>query len=392
MAWIDHYREASFRNIKFYVPVHEGSGGRRNAVHEFPNQDIPYVQDMGGRAKKFTIEARIYEPNYMTTRDDLIEALDKGGSGKLVHPYLGTLYVSCNNYSFSERAEDGGMVVFSIEFIQSGELTFPKSVLDTVADVASKKLTALEKAKAALAAAYDIINQPHSIAQNAIDTINNGLSLIEDSKRVVGAAASFKADIETVKGKVLQLAYDVISLGQDIADLVTFGTNITDDYPADSDNARRQFDEMKLVWDFEPEESFTAVDPGIVFSQFLQFNAIINALGLLSIMEFDSYDEAIAAREEVFIKLEKVIVNITHDEFYISIVDLQTAVSKDIETRGATLARLSNHFLPVSLPAIVVSYDLYGNIDKESDIINRNKVGNPNFVPGGRDIEVLVYV
>ena len=84
MAWIDNYRQASFRNISFYVPSHEAAGGRRTVVHEFPNSDIPYAQDMGGKAKRFRIEARIYGEDYIIGRawcSSDLEVLPAEGQG-----------------------------------------------------------------------------------------------------------------------------------------------------------------------------------------------------------------------------------------------------------------------------------------------------------------------
>ena len=88
MGWIDRYRQAEFRNIKFYIPNVEGQGGRRNVVHELPERDTPFVQDLGRKGRRFSIEAYVIGENYDIQRDSLITVLERKGSGKLIHQLL----------------------------------------------------------------------------------------------------------------------------------------------------------------------------------------------------------------------------------------------------------------------------------------------------------------
>ena len=41
------------------------------------------------------------------------------------------------------------------------------------------------------------------------------------------------------------------------------------------------------------------------------------------------------------------------------------------------------------MPSLALSYALYGNIDHSDEIVARNKVQHPGFVPGGIQLEVL---
>jgi prophage DNA circulation protein len=46
-----------------------------------------------------------------------------------------------------------------------------------------------------------------------------------------------------------------------------------------------------------------------------------------------------------------------------------------------------------SMPALVLAYSKYKNIDREQDILNRNKIliPHPAFMPGGETIKILSY-
>lgn len=389
MAWSDNYRQAKFRTAYFVVPGHDLSGGSRGAVHEFPKKDIPYVENMGKRVKQFSLEAFIIGDDYMVDRDLLITELDKG-FGKLVHPYYGTIDVFCQSYTVRETDTENGIVRFTIQFVQSGALTFPNTVIDTVKNVSVKKTAAISASKSAFAKEYSLLKVPFSVSQNSINTVNMGISAIETAKKSVSTASDYKRKLDTNKGKVIQLAYDALDLGQEIADLITFGTNEEDSSSARADNALIRFNEMRELWEFVPEDILVEDDPSMVFATFMQINAIINAMGLISLMEFKSLDDAIAIRDQVFVKLETLILDITDDELYVKLYELQTSVTHDVDIRGTNLARLGEYTLNNSLPALVVSHDLYGNIDFEQDIIDRNKIEHPLFVTGCKTIEVLI--
>lgn len=391
MAWLDNFRQAKFRNAEFFVPSAENSGGRRGAVHEFPKRDEPYVEDMGKKAKSFEIDAYVLGEDYFTARDALVEALDAPGAGKLVHPYLGTLDVFCTNYSFRETVTETRMARFTLSFVQSGSLKFPSTIIDTKADVALKKVTALDKIKSALSKVYNIASVPYSVSQNVLTTIDQGLSVIDEAKKSVAALSAFRRDIDNIRGKIEQLAFDVTDLAQEFSDAMTFGTNVEDEFSASAENSREQFREMRTMFSFEPADVLITNDPSVLFAEFMQQNAVVNALGLISIIEFDSLEEASEFRKIVFDKVEQILLELDDDELYVALIDLQTAVSTDLDARARELPRLASLVLNASLPAIVVSHDIYGTIEEEQDILNRNKVAHPLFVQGGVPIEVKIY-
>ncbi|TNY06237.1 DNA circularization protein, partial [Escherichia coli] len=48
---IDDLRPASFRGVGFFVASDQGEYGRRGPVHEYPNRDNPYFEDLGEKAR-----------------------------------------------------------------------------------------------------------------------------------------------------------------------------------------------------------------------------------------------------------------------------------------------------------------------------------------------------
>ena len=56
---------ASFRGVPFEVSSGSLKGGRRTVVHEYPQRDKPYVEDLGKAARQITIEAFFVGDNYI---------------------------------------------------------------------------------------------------------------------------------------------------------------------------------------------------------------------------------------------------------------------------------------------------------------------------------------
>ena len=117
-----------------------GIPGRRIVNHEFPKRDVPYAEDMGRRAREFTVRGYLIvypgsssymphpessplrDPNYLNQRDKLIKALEStDGPAILQLPLLGALNVMCTRYRVTEEEKIGGYCVFDMTFTEFGQ-------------------------------------------------------------------------------------------------------------------------------------------------------------------------------------------------------------------------------------------------------------------------------
>jgi prophage DNA circulation protein len=77
------------------------------------------------------------------------------------------------------------------------------------------------------------------------------------------------------------------------------------------------------------------------------------------------------------------------DAVYGALADLRGAVVRDIAARGADLARVVRYTPPETLPALVLAHRLYGDAARDGELVARNGIAHPGFVPGGLELEVL---
>ena len=104
-TFFSRLREASFRGVPFEVDDVEASGGRRVVLHEYPLRDTPYREDLGRRAREFSVRGYIIQGrtyDYATSRANLLKALEAYGAGELVHPWHGEVSVVVDDYRLRE--------------------------------------------------------------------------------------------------------------------------------------------------------------------------------------------------------------------------------------------------------------------------------------------------
>jgi prophage DNA circulation protein len=121
--WRSALQPASYRGARFFVELDTQAGGRRLVAHEFPKKDTPFVEDMGRRARRWTVAGYLIGPSYIGDRAALIAACETIDGGSLVHPSIGTVQASCESYSTAEAREKGGYATFEMTFIETGSLT-----------------------------------------------------------------------------------------------------------------------------------------------------------------------------------------------------------------------------------------------------------------------------
>jgi hypothetical protein len=135
---------AAFRNAHFHCETGSRRNGRRIVTHEFPKKELPWSEDMGRRAKEFTVRAycityptdlgagafvmgtggdglELYKRDYRIARDLLLSALEQIGPGTLQLPLLPAENVVVTQYQLTEEERLGGYCVFDIQFSEYGQ-------------------------------------------------------------------------------------------------------------------------------------------------------------------------------------------------------------------------------------------------------------------------------
>lgn len=385
MSWRDRMGPARFRGVAFFVETSERSGGRRGVTHEYPFRDQSYREDTGRKARSFPIEGYVLGADYITTRDSLLTALEDEGPGELVHPYYGVLRVAVLRYSIRETTADGGIARFSIEF----EETPAQPVQPTAVTDSSGKLRATASAaKAAAGVEFLAKYSPGVHLTSLADSLRSATLAIDNAVEVARMAGQPLADM---KRRIRRMQDSLTELVSTPADLLTDLGDMLDLFD-DGD----QVSAIVTAYDFDPGTRPPATTSNRLQEQtnfdalqrLVQRLVVIRAATLIPGKGFASYEEAIAGRNELADLIDDQ-AELATDDFYSTLSQLRADLTKAVPGESGDTPHLVSYTPHATVPSIVLAHRLYGDLDQEADILDRNHVRHPGFVPGGVALEVL---
>lgn len=107
---------------------------------------------------------------------------------------------------------------------------------------------------------------------------------------------------------------------------------------------------------------------------------LVQAVGLSSQLPAVVHDDVIAMRGLLMDALDAESLTAA-DGVYQALADARTAIWKDLTTRAQGGARITTLTQPITMPMVAIAYDYYGDATRDAEIIQRNNVRNPLFVP-----------
>jgi len=190
MSWKDNLQDASLRGVPFKVDEDEATFGRRVQVHEYPNRDKPWAEDLGRATRRFSVQAYLIGDDYFEQRNRLIEAIEKPGSCTLVHPYYGEMTVVVDDaVRISHSQNEGRMCRVSFSFIESGELSFPTAGLATGQKLSSS-VSFLDDAISSAFGAFGMDGMPDFLQDGVLDEAGGMFSTVTSAFQYVDSGVS----------------------------------------------------------------------------------------------------------------------------------------------------------------------------------------------------------
>lgn len=408
MQWRDNMKPASFKGVPFEIEQHSLSGGRRTISHEYPQRDIPFVEDMGMKQRAFNISAFVIGENYMAVRDRLIKALETKGSGVLVHPYLGTMTVTAEGYSMDETMSDGGMATFNIDFVQSEQVKYPENAINPATKINTAGQGAIAKsavlADKTIKTSFmpsDVLTQLALIsAEIAKRMLEEGMN-INRSKVVPTVGISGRiSEIDNYLKEANRIVNNAVAYAVKPASLVYQFTNILSRIPTIVDtplSAVRTYVRLfDYVFNYFGLLSWIQTSSGaqqMKNAQSLRDSVLVSIVSSAALtateIEFETNQQAYEVRNSLTAMIDSLLNMITDDGVYEQVFDLKSSTVIAIPPEGVRLQDVLYVQVNEPMPSLVFVNDQYGDIDNEEDFILRNKIQNPWIVPGGSIVEVL---
>lgn len=402
MSWRDRYLTASFRGVEFQVKQHGASYGRRQVIYEYPNRDRPSTEDLGRRGREFSLDAYVIGEDYDLQRDRLIDACEAAGSGELVHPYLGHMDVVCNSLSVSEDTDEMRMARFTLTFAESGVDAYPtteKSGVEAVTLAAQDTTTA---ATDRFASQWTVDGMPAFVTDAGIASVKS-LSAFFDGLTVnaQGPAQTFAAflgDVAQLKDQAVELVMQPSTLASHVLDLIG---QVRDAY---GDLAATVLGALHRQHSAPAPDSFVGTPSRQqVATNAARFGGLVRLIALPELCKdavtraddpsvdgFGTQEDAVAARDTLIDTIDDEMEAIGLDDAsYVALAQLRADVVQSLPSPSFQLPRLMHYTPPATTPSLMIAQHLYGDSGRATEIVARNGLAYPGFVPGGTPLQVI---
>jgi len=402
MTWRQDLKTVSFRGVVFNYDSVEHDHARRVAVHQFPGRDDIDAEDLGGGAKEFTLRGFVVGVNYVDDADALEIELSKPGPGFLVHPFKGRMRVQVRSFRRSENTSQGGKASFEIRFFRLDEQQKAEAKTNHAATVKKIKTKSIANAINDFAKKFNVLLQPLEFIQSIQDEVNNVLQAVTDITKdttdaINGAlrtpfnmAVAIVTTVENVSSSVSSVAdafnvyKNLFDAGDDEA-VVPLTTETRKQQARNQEAIHQLIQRTALVnaallaieLNYQATEKNKA-DDAVAFD---------DAFGVPVVTDVVSRTDALAMRDVLLDKVDelqnhqsRVDGGAVDDDVFFSFSDLRLAIARDVADKSALLPVLISVTRPTSVPALVLSQELYGSPLHADDIVVRNGVLHPGFI------------
>lgn len=414
----DQLQPASFRGIPFEVTASGLKIGRRTVVHEYPQKDQPFVEDLGRATRQITITAFVIGDDYIAQAQSLMAELEAPGSGTFIHPWLGEMEVTIT--SISELKFDAALGVASVVITatEAGILEFPTISVDAESEAFDVADAVEESAIDRFVTSIDLktINKyiDSALQGDILDCLgiisNSELSKIFDFAEGVAETASKAMSLLSTDPKIfatklagalgLSRWATTVSAWRGVAkqlenlvghDKLSSGTKA---YRKVVEEGTTLSDVQKTV--MKNRAAVETLTRQLLIAQMVGVSALVgsdkdsSAPGTtlptrddLSEMTVHvrSYDELIETRTVLTEALDTELLLETNDEMYKKIEDARVAVFEVLTSRADLQQRLITVTPTDVVPAVVLAYDYHDDATRDSEIALRNGVRHEGFCP-----------
>lgn len=394
MALLDELYPASFKGVPFLCPGGDRSGGRKTVIHEFPNSDKRFVEDLGLNNPTFTIAAVIKGENYTQKKKDLIFILDQAGLGQLVHPFYGSINCVALSYSLSELTTELGQANFSITFAKSDLNTSPNAITDSISQIYSQTTNAINSVEQQVENVYAVSNnyqQNFSDAQSQLDDLGD---LFETSTTQFNSnpttLPTFTSSLVQYQDSTIALVSDPSGMSSSITNLFSQMNDLSDDGQSTVDLMNNFFnfgDDNTTIVDNTPQRHQRIVNRAMI-SGLVQYNSLAYAYQNATLINYLTINDINTIFELLEAQYQKVLDNqYLNDDVITNLTDLRILTLNYLNSQQISVYKITD-ITTNSIPITVLTYQYYGDNSVTvweplvKDLVDLNNLENVSFVSG----------
>lgn len=409
--WLRTLWPASFKGIPFYVEKDMEDGSRRIVIHEFPNRDDPFLEDLGEGPRFYEVTAYVVGQSADGQAAALVAGFASIDPGTLVLNTHGPRQARCMSFSRDRSKDRHGYIAFRAKFVREGGGAAPAL---SASFLANTVVAAIDAVASVVGAVFSVVAEIVAVVDFVFDAV---VGVIETVAAVVDTIIS----VATVVTDVLDLADYVVALGQDAYDVIAdvraaaidlvkdAGDYLDRETGATPEYAERVFEMVRdlstvmrprdamrafagAIAQFQDEPVPATAPPSVqqAASNANETRRVFRLAALGAYTEaavrvpYTSRDEGITARADLVELYEAELGSLTGAARAPAFVALTEARNAAVAMLSATIANLApvvTVSASLSLPGLFWAWRLYQDPNRASELTARNKVQHPSFFP-----------
>ncbi|MFJ5258325.1 DNA circularization protein [Pseudomonas sp. NPDC088414] len=408
MNWRDRLLPASFRGVGFWIDQAKTPVGRKGQLHEYPQRDLPYFEDLGQQAKTHDITAFIIGADCLEQRDKLLKALE-AGSGELVHPWLGRLQVKVGECDMTHTRQDGGLVTFSLKFYPDRPLPFPTATVSTQKVLLAKADTLLGSAVARFEQAMTLIKAARIGIANLRNSLTGVYEVIKEQlKPLIEQYKQITELVKAVKELPKEVAAEFKGLLGDIKELKAFAKEGYRGVIADVSQqleAIRKADAPKITTGKDTNAAAQAMADLVQDTMLVKVAQWVASMPVatpavklsstpsvahqadqpVTRQEVPVTEEMKALQQAVGVAIDPML-DKADPKHHQAINDVKEALIAHLKAVASSGVRQVTRSFQESLPALVVAYKQFADATRVTQVTQSNAMNHPGFSPN--DVKV----
>ncbi|MBX8591646.1 DNA circularization N-terminal domain-containing protein [Pseudomonas cichorii] len=430
-TWRDRLMPASFRGIGFFVDTDSVPVGRKGQLHEFPQRDEPYFESLGKESQIYTMEALLVGEDCFERRDRLLEALEASGAGELVHPWLGRMQVQVGGCILKHNRTEGGVVRLSLKFYPDQPLRFPTSTVNTRRQLVQASDGLLDSALKRYQAVMSVVDAARINIQALRSTLSGIFAVIQrqftpfmtiysDVTSLVHSLvnapltlstmfssffASFEGDSSSRGSSSSSASFNAMTNSGTSASL---SNSSSVNYRATISDATQQAESIASINLVNQGGGLDTGSTAQATANLVQDALLVKVARVVASMPVATAAVQIIAtpslEHQVVMPVDRAQVPVADDviglrdtlssaiweaslkadpEHYLVLNTLRQALIRHLNAVAASGVRLVDIKVAEPLPALVLAYRRFGDATRLTEVVQRNRVQHPGFLPPG---------
>ena len=412
--WREQLQPASFRGVPFEHMSDSSPAGRRTQLHEFVQRDKPFVEDLGRITRPFSITGFVGGDKAFEARDALLAVLDEPGAGELILPAWGAMQVTATRCAVSHDRLEGGLVRLDMEFVESGDKGYPTAtpatddllggsaddLWDQAGNWFTEAMAMVDTARVNINAMRSSVQAAYGFVSNAVGTVTRTIASAADLvNMVLNSPAAFVALLKGGMGSVLS-SVQSMSPSDAIRNLRTVlksSSSLGSVSPAGGAQtvaAVRAVNELvrcaQLVLAQQCAQQLPAqrpaTRPAVAASVWQQARQPIERPEILYLPDVlatrDALDAALWQAQQGTVTADAAAAVVCPPMPVFAALQESRAMARKHLAQVASAAVPIITITPAAVqPALVLAYRQWGDATRLPEIVQRNRIAHPGFVP-----------